>query len=47
MAAAMKKWKAAQATEEVVQRIYEACEWEDDGNDEMMFALPSGKEAGA
>jgi len=47
MADAMKKWKAAQATEEVVQRIYEACEWEDDGDDEMMFALPSGKEAAA
>jgi len=47
MAAAMKKWKAAQATEEVVQRIYEACEWEDDGDDEMMFALPSGKDAAA
>ena len=47
MAAAMKKWKAVQATEEVVQRIYEACDWEDDGDDEMMFALPSGKEAAA
>ena len=47
MAASMKKWKAAQATEVVVQRIYEACEWEDDGGDELMFDLPGGKEAAA
>jgi hypothetical protein len=43
----MKKWKAAQATEVVVQRIYEACEWEGDGGGELMFDLPGGKEAAA
>ncbi len=47
MAEAMKKWKAAQATDEVVQRIYEACEWTDDGRDELMFDLPGGQEAAA
>ena len=47
MAASMKKWKAAQATEVVVQRIYKACEWQDDEGDELMFDLPDGKEAAA
>ena len=47
MAASMKKWKAAQATEVVVQRIYEACEWEDDAGDELMFDLAGRKEAAA
>jgi len=45
MAGAMKQWKAAQATEEVVQRMFEVCGWEDDAGDELMFTLPSGKEA--
>jgi len=45
MAGAMKQWKAAQATEEVVQRMFEVCDWEDDAGDELMFTLPSGKEA--
>ena len=47
MAGAMKQWKSAQATGEVVQRIFEACGWEDDAGDELMFALPRGKEAAA
>jgi len=47
MAGAMKQWKAAQATEEVVQRMFEVCGWEDDAGDELMFTLPSGKEAAA
>ena len=47
MAGAMKQWKSAQATEEVVQRIFDVCGWEDDAGDELMFALPSGKEAAA
>ena len=47
MASAMKQWKSAQATGEVVQRIFEACGWEDDAGDELMFALPRGKEAAA
>ncbi|MEC8988538.1 MAG: glycosyltransferase, partial [Verrucomicrobiota bacterium] len=45
MADAMKQWKSAQATGEVVQRIFEVCGWEDDPGEELMFALPSGKEA--
>ena len=47
LAGAMKQWKSAQATGEVVQRIFEACGWEDDAGDELMFALPRGKEAAA
>jgi len=47
MAGAMKQWKAAQATEEVVQRMFEACGWENVADDEMLFTLPSGKEAAA
>ncbi len=47
MAGAMKQWKAAQATEEVVQRMFEVCGWEDVADDEMLFTLPSGKEAAA
>ena len=47
MAGAMKQWKSAQAPGEVVQRIFEACGWEDDAGDELMFALPRGKEAAA
>ena len=47
MAGAMKQWKSAQATREVVQRISEACGWEDDAGDELMFALPKGKEVAA
>ena len=47
MAGAMKQWKAAQATEEVVLRMFEVCGWEDDTGDELMFTLPSGKEAAA
>ena len=47
MAGAMKQWKSAQATGEVVQRIFEACGWEDDAGDELMFALPRAKEAAA
>ena len=47
MAGAMKQWKAAQATEEVVQRMFEVCGWEDVGDDELLFTLPSGKEAAA
>ena len=47
MAGAMKQWKSAEATGEVVQRIFEACGWEDDAGDELMFALPRGKEAAA
>ena len=47
MAGAMKQWKSTQATGEVVQRIFEACGWEDDAGDELMFALPRGKEAAA
>ena len=47
MAGAMKQWKSAQATGEVVQRISEACGWEDDAADELMFALPKGKEVAA
>ncbi|HJO09826.1 MAG TPA: undecaprenyldiphospho-muramoylpentapeptide beta-N-acetylglucosaminyltransferase [Verrucomicrobiota bacterium] len=44
MAGAMKKWKAAQATEEVVHRIFKVCGWKDAPGDELMFALPNGKE---
>ena len=47
MAGAMKQWKSAQATGEVVQRIFDVCGWEDDAGDELMFTLPSGKEAAA
>jgi len=47
MAGAMKQWKAAQATEEVVQRMFEVCGWEDVADDELLFTLPSGKEAAA
>ncbi len=47
MAGAMKQWKAAQATEEVVQRMFEVCGWEDITADELFFTLPSGKEAAA
>ena len=47
MAGAMIQWKSAQATGEVVQRIFDVCGWEDDAGDELMFALPSGKEAAA
>ena len=47
MAGAMKQWKSAQATGEVVQRIFDACGWVDDAGDELMFALPRGKEAAA
>ena len=47
MAGAMKQWKSAQATGEVVQRIFEACGWEDDAGDELMFALPKRKEVAA
>ncbi|MEE2946769.1 MAG: glycosyltransferase, partial [Verrucomicrobiota bacterium] len=47
MADAMKKWKAARATEEVVQRMFEVCGWADVVDDELMFTLPSGKEKAA
>ena len=47
MAGAMKQWKSAQATGEVVQRIFDACGWMDDAGDELIFALPRGKEAAA
>jgi len=47
MAGAMKQWKSAQATGEVVQRIFDVCGWEDAAGDELMFTLPSGKEAAA
>ena len=47
MAGAMKQWKSTQATGEVVQRIFEACGWEDDAGDELMFTPPRGKEEAA
>ena len=47
MAQATKQWKAAQATEEVVQRMFDVCGWEDVAADELLFTLPRGKEVAA
>ena len=47
MADSMKQWKAAQATEEVVQRMFEVCGWEDVADDQLLFTIPRGKEVAA
>jgi len=47
MADSMKQWKANQATEEVVQRMFEVCGWEDVADDQLLFTMPRGKEVAA
>ena len=43
----MKQWKAEQATEEVVQRIYEICQWENPVEDDVFIPAPRSREVAA
>ena len=47
MSEAMKQWKAEQATEEVVQRIYEICQWENPVEDDVFIPAPRSREVAA
>ena len=47
MSEAMRRWKADQATEEVVQRIYEVCQWENPEMDDLFIPVPKPREVAA
>jgi UDP-N-acetylglucosamine--N-acetylmuramyl-(pentapeptide) pyrophosphoryl-undecaprenol N-acetylglucosamine transferase len=47
MSEAMKQWNAEQATEEVVQRIYEICQWENPVEDDVFIPAPRSREVAA
>ena len=47
MSEAMRRWKADQATEEVVQRIYEVCQWENPEMDDLHIPVPKPREVAA
>ena len=47
MSEAMKQWKAEQATEEVVQRIYEICQWENPVEDDVFIPSLRSREVEA
>ena len=47
MSEAMRQWKADQATEEVVQRIYDVCQWENPVMDDLFIPVPKPREAAA
>ena len=43
----MRRWKADQATEEVVHRIYEVCQWENPEMDDLFIPVPKPREVAA
>jgi len=47
MSEAMRRWKADRATEEVVQRIYEVCQWENPEMDDLFIPAPKPREVAA